>query len=403
MSFCLIGGTVLTPWRVIKPGVVVVEGGSIAAVGDERVRRKGLPELEVEGLFVAPGFIDIHLHGGGGHDVMEATPEALMAISKAHAQGGTTAWLGTTLTAPMEQIEMALSAIEEATDRPLGGACLLGAHLEGPYFNPEQAGAQNPAYLRSPDIKEFRKLLTRFSCIKRVSLAPELPRALELASLASSRKVLVSIGHSNATYTQVLRAIEAGFSHVTHIYSGMSMVHRRKAYRFAGVLEATLLIDGLTTEMIVDGHHLPPSLMRLVIKAKGTDRVCAITDAISAAGLGPGKYTLGGLEVVVEADVPEGYEVRLEEGSYVAKLADRSAFAGSVVTMNLVVRNLVKLVGLPLTEAVKMATWTPAWILGISHERGMIAPGMKADLVVFDEELDVKMTIVEGTVVYEKR
>jgi len=404
MDFCLIGGTVLTPLRIIHPGVVVVEGDRIATVSDiKNFRVKAeFREIDVSGLYVAPGFIDIHVHGGGGHDVMEGSLEALAAIAQAHAEGGTTSWLATTLTAPIDEIEKALQAIEKAMEAPPIGAKLLGAHLEGPYFHPEQAGAQNPMYLKLPNPGEYNDLLNKFSCIKRVSAAPELPGALELGQELRRRGILAAIGHSNATYQQVLKAIEVGFSHVTHIYSGMSSVRRIQAYRFAGVLEAALLLDQLTTEMIADGHHLPPSLMRLVLKVKGTERVCAVTDAIAAAGLGPGRYRLGGLDVVVEDEVPEEYEIQLGKGNCVAKLVDRSAFAGSAALMNMLVRNLANFVGLPLIEAVKMATWTPARILGVSHERGLLAPGMKADLVVFDDNFDVHMTIVEGKVVFAR-
>jgi N-acetylglucosamine-6-phosphate deacetylase len=404
MDFCLIGGTVLTPLRIIHPGVVVVEGDRIATVSDiKNFRVKAeFREIDVSGLYVAPGFIDIHVHGGGGHDVMEGSLEALAAIAQAHAEGGTTSWLATTLTAPIDEIEKALQAIEKAMEAPPIGAKLLGAHLEGPYFHPEQAGAQNPMYLKLPNPGEYNDLLNKFSCIKRVSAAPELPGALELGQELRRRGILAAIGHSNATYQQVLKAIEVGFSHVTHIYSGMSSVRRIQAYRFAGVLEAAFLLDQLTTEMIADGHHLPPSLMRLVLKVKGTERVCAVTDAIAAAGLGPGRYRLGGLDVVVEDEVPEEYEIQLGKGNCVAKLVDRSAFAGSAALMNMLVRNLANFVGLPLIEAVKMATWTPARILGVSHERGLLAPGMKADLVVFDDNFDVHMTIVEGKVVFAR-
>ncbi len=403
MSFALVGGSVLTPLRVLNPGSVIVENGKIVAVSEGRIKTdSAVREIDVSNLFVSPGFIDIHLHGGGGHDVMEGSVEALTSIAKAHAQGGTTAWLGTTLTAPNDQIRKALQAIEKTTESPVvSGARLLGAHLEGPYFSLEQAGAQNPAYLKEPNLGEFREFAKNFSCIKRVSAAPELPGALELGAELRRHGILSSIGHSNATYQEVVRAMEVGFSHVTHIYSGMSSVRRINAYRFSGVLEAALLLDDLTTEMIGDGHHLPPSLMKLVIKAKGTDRVCAITDATAAAGLGPGKYQLGGLDVVVEDIVADGYEARLQKGDYVAKLTDRSAFAGSVATMNRVVRNLVRLANVPLLDAIKMATWTPARMLGIANKRGLLAPGMNADLVVFDENFNVHTTIVEGKIVYQ--
>jgi N-acetylglucosamine-6-phosphate deacetylase len=400
-SFCLRRGVVLTPLRTLVGGTIVVEGDRIVAVSDKNTRLKpSCHDIDVRDLYVAPGFIDLHVHGGGGRDVMEGSLEALEAIAVAHAEGGTTSWLATTLTAPQEQILAALSAIETASQLPLKGAKILGAHLEGPYFNPEQAGAQNPAYLKLPCREEYETILNKFSCIKRVSVAPELPGGLELGAELKRRGILASIGHSNATYQEVLAAVEAGFSHVTHIYSGMSIIRRVKAYRVAGVLEATLLLDTLTTEMIADGHHLPPSLMRLVLKTKGTDRVCIVTDAIAPAGLGPGHYQLGGLEIVVESNVPDEYEICPAPNSYVAKLADRTAFAGSVARMNVLVHNLITLVGVPLAEAVKMATFVPARILGVTSERGLIAPGLKADLVVFDEQLNVHLTIVEGKIVY---
>lgn len=401
MAFSLVGGTVLTPLRTISPGIVVVEGDRIVAVGNENLKTyKGLREVDISGLYVSPGFIDIHVHGGGGHDVMECSLDALAAIAQTHAKGGTTTWLGTTLTAPIDQIREALRCIERAMEEELDGARLLGAHIEGPYFHPAQAGAQNPAYLKRPIEDNLTELLEGLSCVKRVSAAPELPGGLELGTELRRRGILASIGHSNATYQEVVKAVEAGYSHVTHIYSGMSTVQRVNAYRFAGVLEAAFLLDDLTTEMIADGHHLPPSLLRLVIKVKGTDRVCAVTDAIAAAGLGPGKYQVGGLDVIVEDVMPEEYELPLGRGNYVAKLADRSAFAGSVATMNQLVKNLVQSADVSLSQAIKMVTWTPARILGISGERGLLAPGMKADLVVFDRDFDVRMTFVEGKLVY---
>jgi len=402
MRLAIVGKRLVTPFRLLDDAVVLVEGGKIEAVGDKSIlSRYKVEVIDVSDHLIAPGFIDLHLHGGGGRDVMEGTLDALKTVAGTHARGGTTAFLATTLTAPLEEIRRALEAVQAAIHRDMRGAKVLGAHLEGPYFHPDQAGAQNPAFLRKPDLDELVDLLNTFSCIKRVSAAPELPGGVELGRELRQRGILASIGHSNATYQEVLEAISAGFNHVTHVFSGMSMVRRKEAYRFAGVLEATLLLDELTTEMIADGHHLPPSLMKLVVKAKGTDRVCVVTDAIAAAGLGPGHYELGGLEVVVEGAVPPDYEVVLGQDSMVAKLKDRSAFAGSVATMNVLVRNLVELVELPLREAVKMATLTPARILGIERERGLLAPGMKADIVVFDRDFSVKLTVVEGRVVYQ--
>ncbi|HBT17205.1 MAG TPA: hypothetical protein DEB05_09655 [Firmicutes bacterium] len=284
-----------------------------------------------------------------------------------------------------------------------GGAKLIGLHLEGPYLNLKQVGAQNPKYIIRPNPADYLPLFTEYSCIKRVSAAPEIPGGMKLGRELKKRGIIPSIAHSNAVYQEVLAAIENGYTHATHIFSGMSSVQRVEAYRVTGVLESVLLLDELTTEIIADGHHLPPSLIRLVLKSKGLDRVCLVTDAMSAAGLGPGDYNLGGLEVVVEDLVPEIFEIKTQKGNYVAKLSDRSAFASSVATMDRMIRNMVEFVGLNLPEAVRLATINPARMQKLDHQVGVIAKGMKADLTVFNTEVDILLTMVDGQVVYKNK
>lgn len=395
-------GNLLTPYRLIKNGAILIENDRIKFVGVwSDLKDIGIDRvLDFSDHYIAPGFIDIHVHGGGGSDTMDASVEALLNIARTHAKGGTTGLYLTTLTAPFENILESLIAVGNAMNLKSSeetGAKILGAHVEGPYFNESQAGAQNPNYLRKPSLDEAKALLET-GVVKRVSMAPELPRALDVARFFSQHGVLVSIAHSDATYQQVLMAIESGFSHVTHVFSGMSSLRRINSYRIAGVLEATLLLDDLTTEMIADGHHLPPSLMKLVIKNKKTDRVCGVTDAISAAGLGPGNYTLGGLNIIVERDVVDDFEISPE--GYVAKLSNRQAFAGSVALMIDIVRNLVLYADLPITEAVKMVTIVPARIMGIHTHRGTLTQGKFADITVFDQNYQVVLTMVEGKVVY---
>jgi N-acetylglucosamine-6-phosphate deacetylase len=381
------GGRLITPLRVIERGGLLIEGGQINALGEGLEPPRDVKILNLQGNYIAPGFIDIHVHGGGGADVMDGTVEALETISRVHAAGGTTSLLATTLTAPLEEIRKALESIACARRTLLSGAQVLGAHLEGPYFSMEQRGAQNPAYLKNPKPQEYLKLLEDYPGeILRVSAAPELEGALELGRALRDRGILASIGHSSATYDEILAAIEAGYTHVTHLYSGMSGVKRVAGYRVSGVIEATLLLDELTTEVIADGHHLPPSLLRLILKAKGLERVSLVTDAIAATGMPPGNYTLGELEIIVEDGV--------------AKLPDRSAFAGSVATMNLLVRNMVQNVGLALPEAVKMATLNPARLLKLEGRKGLLAPGADADIVVFDNEINILLTIVGGRIVF---
>jgi N-acetylglucosamine-6-phosphate deacetylase len=225
---------------------------------------------------------------------------------------------------------------------------------------------------------------------------------LDLGRELRRRHIVAAIGHTAATYQDVVKAVENGYTHATHMFSAMSAIRREKAYRISGVIEAVLELDELTTEMIADGHHLPPSLIKLTLKAKGRQRVCLTTDAMAAAGQGPGRYALFGLDVVVEDDIPPEFEVRTRLGQPVAKLADRTAFASSVATMDQVVRTMVELVGMPLTEAIKMVTMVPAAIHGWEAERGLLSPGLAGDVVILDEQVHVFYTIVGGRIVYKR-
>ena len=394
----LLVGEVITPFRTLKPGGVLIDGDRILHVDHMDVLKEEVAEiLDFGDARILPGFVDIHVHGGGGSDTMDATPEAVCTVARTHVRGGTTSLLPTTLTAPMEEIRCALLAVKEISrSRPhdYGGARVLGAHVEGPYFNPKQAGAQNPEYLRYPDVDEFMGLIEGLGIVRRVSLAPELPGALDLIGALKNRGIVVSIGHSDARYDEVLRAAEAGATHITHVFSGMSSLRRIRSYRIPGVLETALLLDSLTVEIIADGHHLPPSLIRLVLKCKGIGNVCGVTDAMSAAGMGEGSYTLGGMKVVVENEVVEEYEVKPE--GCVAKLENREAFAGSVVFMNEMLRYLVRLVGLPLGDAVQLLSFNPARIMGVDHMVGILAADRLADIVVIDEDFRIIETFVEG-------
>jgi N-acetylglucosamine-6-phosphate deacetylase len=224
--------------------------------------------------------------------------------------------------------------------------------------------------------------------VRRMSVAPELPRALELGRELVARGIIASIGHTAGTFDDVVAAVEAGYTHATHIYSSMSGLRRERAFRILGVIEATLLLDDLSAEMIADGRHLPPSLIRLIIKAKGLDRLCVCTDAVRVAGFPPGEHTWASRTVLVEDEV--------------AKLPDRSFFAGSIATMDRCVRTMVQEVGLPLQEAVKLATVNPARFMRLDGDRGSLVSGKRADLVLLDQSLAVRMTIVGGRVVYDR-
>ena len=380
--------TIITPMRVIDNGVLIVENGKISRIGPESETKvpQGIKLIDVADDYLAPGFIDIHLHGGGGADAMDGTEEAIEKISKVHAKGGSTSIMPTTLTAPLDRILKAVRNIGIAKGKALEGAQVLGAHIEGPYFSVEQRGAQNPKYLKVPRPKEYEKLLGFSEDICQMTVAPELDGAIELGKALVREKIVASIGHSKAIYDEVVSAIEAGFTHVTHMFSGMSGLRRINLFRVAGVIESTLLLDELTTEMIADGKHIPASLMKLVIKAKGLDKVCLVTDASPLTGMPEGQYRMGGLKIIVEDGV--------------AKLSDGSAFAGSVVTMNLCVRNMINLVGLSMQDAIKMASLNPAKVIGIDEKKGSLVEGKDADLVIFDKEINILTTVVKGKVVF---
>ena len=242
--------------------------------------------------------------------------------------------------------------------------------------------------MKDPDPAEWSRMLDFADIVRRMSVAPELPRALELGRELVARGIVASIGHTAATFDDVVAAVEAGYTHATHIYSSMSGLRRERAFRILGVIEATLLLDDLSAEMIADGRHLPPSLIRLIIKAKGLDRLCVCTDAVRVAGFPPGEHTWAGRTVLVEDEV--------------AKLPDRSFFAGSIATMDRCVRTMVQEVGLPLQEAVKLATVNPARFMRLDGDRGSLVSGKRGDLVLLDQSLAVRMTIVGGRVVHDR-
>jgi N-acetylglucosamine-6-phosphate deacetylase len=378
----------------IQEGVsLLVSGARIEALVESQAIVQNATQLDVQGQFLSPGFIDLHVHGGGGHDFMDGTVNAFLEIAKLHARYGTTALMPTTLSSSRSELTRILGLYARAEAQNRDGAQFIGMHLEGPYLNKAQAGAQNPKYLRDPDSKEYTEILTQFPWIRRWSASPELHGALDFGRYLRSNGVLVAIAHSDAIFEEVEQALEYGYTHVTHLYSAMSGVTRRQAKRFAGVIESAYLLDRLTVEIIADGIHMPAPLLQLAYKIKGPHKIALITDAMRAAGMPPGKSILGSLE--------HGMEVIVEDG--VAKAPDRSFFAGSVATMDRLVRNMVHLAGVPLTEAVRMATATPAEILGIGDKKGSIKPGMDADLVVFDDQLQISTTVVGGRIVFQKQ
>ncbi|MGC4036199.1 MAG: N-acetylglucosamine-6-phosphate deacetylase [Chitinophagaceae bacterium] len=392
-KFKLFNGRLITPDGIVPGAVIYTDGDKILSVNDVTVDIPDAIPIDAKGQYISPGFIDIHVHGGGGSDFMDGTEEAFLTIAETHARYGTTAMLPTSLTGSKDQILATLEVYEKANTKNKNGAQFLGMHLEGPYLAMSQRGAQDPRYIRNPDPKEYTEILSSFSCIKRWSAAPELPGAIEFGRYIQSKGILPAIAHTDAIYEEVAEAFENGYTLATHFYSAMSGVTRRNAFRYAGVVEAGYLIDEMDVEIIADGVHLPAPLLRLIHKIKGTKHTALITDAMRAAAMPPGEYILGNNK--------DGLKVIVEDG--VAKLPDRSSFAGSVATADRLIRTMLTMTDIPLHEIVAMLSATPARILNLSDQKGSIKKGMDADIVIFDEEINVSMTIINGQIVYQEK
>nr|WP_068888449.1 N-acetylglucosamine-6-phosphate deacetylase [Pedobacter panaciterrae] len=383
-------GKLITPYKTIEQGTLLVENGKIVGLEEGNAEFPDAHEIDAQGNYIAPGFIDLHIHGGGGHDFMDNTVEAFLGIAEIHARYGTTAMCPTTLTSEKEDLMETLRIYEQADKLNNKGAQFIGMHLEGPYFALSQRGAQDPRYIRDPDPAEYKEILAATSIVKRWSAAPELKGAIEFGRYLKSKGILPAIAHTDAIYEEVLEAFENGYTLATHFYSGMSGVTRRDCFRFAGVIESGYLIDEMDVEIIADGVHLPAPLLKLIYKIKGASRTALITDAMRGAGMPPGESILGSRK--------NGLPVIIEDG--VAKLPDRTSFAGSVATADRLLRNMVNMAGVSLEEAVRMMTKTPARIMGLDERKGALTVGKDADVVVFDQQICIQYTIVNGKVVY---
>ena len=388
----IIHGRILTPHGMLPDGSLLIAEGRISAISESGIGSPADVVIDAAGKYVSPGFIDIHVHGGGGCDFMDGTVAAFLQVAVTHARYGTTALVPTTLTAEKEDLLHTLDIYREALKKNDQGAQFMGMHIEGPYFDMEQRGAQDPRYIRHPDEKEYKDIIAHGGdIIARWSAAPELPGAMEFGRYVKSKGILPAIAHTNAVYEDVVKALENGFTLATHFYSGMSGVTRRNAFRYAGVIESVYLLDEIDVEIIADGIHLPEPFLKLIHKIKGTDRIALITDAMRAAGMPPGESILGSKQ--------NGLKVIVEDG--VAKLPDRSSFAGSVATTDRLVRTMRQLTGLPLEECVRMMTHVPARIMHMD-QKGSLVPGKDGDVVIFDEDINIQTTIVNGAVIYQK-
>ena len=378
----IINGKILTPQGWLKEGSVILRDNKILEVTNCDLAVIGAELVDVKGMYVVPGFIDIHVHGGGGRDFQEGTEDAFREAVKAHSLRGTTSIFPTLSSSTVPMIERAVETctrLMAEQDSPI-----LGLHLEGHYLNPNKAGAQLPEWIKNPDPNEYIPIVENSHCLARWDAAPELPGALQFGKYCSEKGILPSIAHTNAEYSDVKAAFEAGFTHVTHFYNAMPGFHNKQGYKYEGTVESVYLIDDMTIECVADGIHVPPTILRMAYKIKGVERMAVITDALAVAAA----------DNSAKAFDPR---VIIEDG--VCKLADRSALAGSIATSDRLVRTLVQQAEVPLEDAVRMASETPAHIMGVHRRKGALARGKDADIVILDDKLKVRCVWQMGKII----
>ena len=363
---------ILTPHGWVENGTISFCDGRITSIKEGGIDVSDKNVTDAKGAYIIPGGIDLHVHGGGGHDFMECSEEAFRIATQTHLRHGTTAIYPTLGAASHEGMMQAIEITERLMAEP--NSTIMGLHFEGPYLNPQRAGGQIPEYICNPLVEQYTEMLNRTDCIKRWDAAPELEGSMEFAQYAASKGVMVAIAHTTADYNTLQEAYNAGFIHATHFYNAMTSVHKRREFKSEGTIEGVYLIDEMSVELIADGIHVPPAILRLVHKIKGAERICLVTDAMACTG--------GDTDKVFDE------RVIIEDG--VCKLADRSALAGSIATMDRLIRTMVQKAEIPLAEAVRMTSETPARIMGIYDRKGSLAVGKDADIVMMDDSLTIR-------------
>lgn len=384
--FALTNGQVILPTTLVTDQALVIDQGRIVGLVAPADLDPTIRQLDVGGRLITPGLIDLHIHGALGYTFNDPTPTAFAAILQENARCGVTSLLATTATDAIENLLASLELAHQWMATPRPGAQMLGVHVEGPYFSMAQRGAQDPAHIRNPNDGTVEQLLEYRDIIRILTFAPELPGALDLTRRLVELGIVAAAGHSSAREEDVKPAIDAGLRHMIHMWSGQSTTMREGPWRKPGLLEVSLTDDRITGEIIADGKHLPPTLMKLAYKCLGPDRLCAISDATSGAGLPEGaRFRLGGME----------YEVC--DG--VGMLFDRTAFAGSTTLLNQMIPILTQQVGIPLVEAIRMTTLTPARVIGVADRKGSLEPGKDADIAIFNKDFTTWGVVIGGQAV----
>ena len=377
----IINAKILTPQGWLKDGSVIIRDNKILEVTNCDLAVVGANLIDAKGMYVVPGGVEIHAHGGGGGDFMEGTEEAFTTAINAHMKHGTTSIFPTLSSSTIPMIEAAAETCTKMMQDP--NSPVLGLHLEGHYFNLKMAGGQLPENIKNPDPNEYIPLVEKWDCIKRWDAAPELPGAMQFAKYITGKGILASVGHTQAEYEDIRVAWESGYTHATHFYNAMPGFHKRREYKYEGTVESIYLIDDFTVEVVADGIHVPPTILRMVYKIKGVERTCVITDALACAAS--------------DSQVAFDPRVTIEDG--VCKLSDRSALAGSVATMDRLIRTLVQKAEIPLEDAIRMASETPAKIMNVYDRKGSLQRGKDADLMILDDKLDIRGVWAMGKLV----
>ena len=377
----IINGRILTPQGWLKDGSVLICDGKILEVTNSDMAIIGANVIDAKGMNIVPGFVSMHAHGGGGHDFTEATPEAFTTAVQTHLRHGSTTVLPTLSSSTFETIAKAVETCEELMAIP--GSAIAGLHIEGPYLSRKMGGTQWGEFLKDPDPAEYVPLLESTSCIRRWDISPELPGAHEFARYTSGRGILTALTHTEAEYEEVKAAFAAGFTHAAHFYNAMPGFHKRREYKYEGTVESVYLTDGMTVEVIADGVHLPATILKLVYKLKGADNTCLVTDALKYAG-----YT---------GEPINDPRYIISDG--VCKLADGISLAGSIATSDVLVQTMYNKAEIPLEDAVRMASETPARILGLADRKGSLQKGKDADIVILDKKARVRCVFAGGNIV----
>ena len=373
-----VNGRILTPKGWLDGGSIVTDGNRIRCVSNIDLHVVGAEIIDVNGGYLVPGGVDMHTHGGGGRDFIEGCEDAFREAVSAHLKHGTTSIYPTLSSSTIPTIEAACNVCEKLMAEE--NSPVLGLHIEGSYINPKEAGAQNPVLIKAPVIYEYETLLSKYKCIKRWDEAPELPGSVRFIKTCNMHGVLTALTCTRATYKDVVEAHKAGMTHAAHFYNAMPVVYKEHEFKVPGTVESVYAMQDMTVEVIADGLHVPPVMLKVVHKIKGVERMALITDSLAYAAS--------------EGDVSAEPRVIMEDG--VCKLADRSALAGSIATMDTLIRTCIQKANIPMEDVFRMASETPAKIMGVFDRKGSIEEGKDADIIVFDRDINLTYVMQMG-------